>query len=734
MQMGANSAMISPVGSVGGTRAKGKRAKGERGLEEALGGVVGALRGGGEVRPGQLQMAEAVARAIGSGRHLAVRAGTGTGKSLAYLVPAVLARKRVLIATATKNLQDQLARKDLPLVHEHLGQSFEHAVLKGRSNYLCVQAIRESAASSLQGELGTDLPSREAPQRRRGEVEALLAWAATTGTGDRAELEEEPDPRLWSAFSVTAEECPGAQRCPSGGSCFVEAARARAAEADVVVVNLHLLGADLASGGEILPERDVVVVDEAHELEDVMSASLGISLSASRVRAAALSLRTALGAPSTRDAASTEPSSPGLEQRAGLAGRSWRGAPERGSSSTAIVESLLQVGEDLERVLSTEIGRRLTSTTKGPLGDVLALLESRLERAERELRRSHATDGLAPSSTKSQMTDAGAKTQADGEEGVPTPAGDGGQVFEQRRLRALTSIGHLRDDLHRIASLEEDQVAWVEGGAQPSLEVAPIDVSGLLAELLFGRGPVVLTSATLPPGLLGQLGAGEERSDELDVGSPFAYEEKALLYCAAHLPDRRRPEAEAAIHDEITALVTASSGRALVLFTSRSAMERAAEVLRSRISLPILVQGERSKVALLAEFGADPAASLFATMGFWQGVDVPGPTLSLVVIDRIPFPRPDEPLTSARRERAGPAGFRVVDLPRAASLLAQGAGRLIRSAEDRGVVAILDSRLASASYRWDLVRALPPMRRTKDRGQVEELLSSLHAEAARQGR
>ena len=245
----------------------------------ALGGVVARLPGGGDVRDGQLVMAEAVARALGEERHLVVRAGTGTGKSLAYLVPAVLSGKRVVVATATKALQDQLASKDLPQVLAGTGRRASFAVLKGRSNYLCVQRLRETEVAGSQGALGED----DAPTGTLAEeARRVAAWAARTSTGDRAELEIEPDPRLWASFSVTADECPGAFRCPSGGDCFAEAARARAAVADVVVVNLHLLGADLASDGAVLPEHDALIVDEAHELEDVLTASLGCSIGAGR--------------------------------------------------------------------------------------------------------------------------------------------------------------------------------------------------------------------------------------------------------------------------------------------------------------------------------------------------------------------------------------------------------------------------------------------------------------------
>jgi ATP-dependent DNA helicase DinG len=261
--------------------------------------------------------------------------------------------------------------------------------------------------------------------------------------------------------------------------------------------------------------------------------------------------------------------------------------------------------------------------------------------------------------------------------------------------------------------------------------VAPIDVAPTLEEQVFSKLPVILTSATVPLGLAVRLGADPGQVDELDVGSPFAYEQNALLYCAAHLPDRRKPEAEAAIVEEVAALITAAGGRTLALFTSRAAMQRVADAVRSIVSCPVIAQGEQSKAALIDTFTSQPETCLFATMGFWQGVDVPGPTLALVVIDRIPFARPDDPLAAARRDRAGDAAFRLIDLPRAAGLLAQGAGRLVRTADDRGVVAVLDSRLATASYRWDLVRALPPMRRTKVRAEAEELLRAIHSDASR---
>jgi ATP-dependent DNA helicase DinG len=275
-----------------------------------------------------------------------------------------------------------------------------------------------------------------------------------------------------------------------------------------------------------------------------------------------------------------------------------------------------------------------------------------------------------------------------------------------------------------------DEVVWVTGGDRPALHSAPLDVSTTMSAQVFSVMPVVMTSATLPRGLAARMGAPKASTVELDVGSPFAYKANGLLYCAVGLPDRRRPEAEAAIHDEIEALVLAAGGRTLALFTSRRAMTAAAEVLAGRLPWPVLVQGDVPKAALLEALSSQSAACLFATMSFWQGVDVPGPALTLVVIDRIPFPRPDDPLMAARREAAGRTGFQAVDLPRAATLLAQGAGRLIRTATDRGVVAVLDPRLATASYGPTLVKALPPMRRTRDRTEAEAFLRGIHAAAA----
>ncbi|MBI2708705.1 MAG: ATP-dependent DNA helicase [Actinobacteria bacterium] len=623
--------------------------------QRTLASVTAALAGGGEPRPGQVDMTAAVARAIADRRHLVVQAGTGTGKSLAYLVPAALAGRRVVVATATKALQDQLAGTDLPFLETALGRPLRWAVLKGRSNYVCMQRVAEIGRGESQGTLALDGLAGRAPT---AELSRLRSWAASTATGDRAELDVEPSATAWAAVSVGSRECPGADRCPSGGACFAERARARAQEADVVVVNTHLYGLHLENGRTILPDHDVVVIDEAHQLEEVVSATFGVEIGGGRFA----HLRRVVGA---------------IVDDAPLLGR------------------LEGAGSALAAALAHHVGRRLRGTYPDDVGEALGSARSLLAEVDAALR------------------------------AVPTDRSDD---VASRTRRAQRQTGALSVELDACLDVPGTHVAWVEGPAHAaSLRVAPVDVAATLADALWPHVTVVLTSATIAPGLPGRLGAPPAGVEVLDVGSPFDYAANALLYCAADLPDPRAKSYEAAMHAELVELIRAAGGRTLALFTSWRAMEAAAEAARARLDLPILTQRELPKPALVSRFRAEPETSLFATMGFWQGVDVPGASLSLVAIDRIPFPRPDEPLLQARRERARGDAFRVVDLPRAATLLAQGAGRLIRTATDRGVVAVLDPRLATqAAYRWDIVRALPPMRRTRDRAEALAELRSLH--------
>jgi ATP-dependent DNA helicase DinG len=603
-------------------------------------------------------MATAVAGALERGRHVAVQAGTGTGKTLAYLVPALVHGKPVVVATATKALQDQLAGKDLPFLTEHLGRGVEWAVLKGRSNYVCVQRLTELGPGAAGGgeQLGLDGMAERVPE---AELAEIRRWAAGTATGDRAELEREPSERAWAAVSVSSRECPGATRCPSGGVCFAEAARARAAEADVVVVNLHLYGLDLATGGMILPEHDVVVIDEAHQLEDIVSATSGLEIGGGRFSDLARKLKGVV-------------------------------------ADDQLAAGVDDAGRLLVDVLRPRRGERLRGELPDDLAGVLVVARGRLERA---LGAAKAVPDGAPEEVRT------------------------------RAVRLQQAAGALIDDVTAVGQAGPTDVVWVEGhDAAPVLRVAPLDVAGLLADALWSRRTAVLTSATLPARLGPRLGLPAGGHDALDVGSPFDYEAHALLYCAAHLPDPRQPSYTEAMLEELGGLIEAAGGRTLGLFTSFRVLDAAVEALRNRLDVPILSQRDLPKPRLVERFTADPETCLFATMGFWQGVDVPGPSLSLVAIDRIPFPRPDEPLMAARRERAGADAFSLIDLPRATTLLAQGAGRLIRSAADRGVVAVLDPRLATARYRWDVVRALPPMRRTKDPAEARAFLRDLLAQ------
>jgi ATP-dependent DNA helicase DinG len=664
-------------------------------VTDQLGRVVARLPAG-QVRDGQRTMAVAVAKCCAGTGHVAVTAGTGTGKSFAYLVPAVLSHRRVLVATATKALQDQLATKDLPIVAKglKLDRPVTWAVLKGRSNYLCRQRLDEMEQAGRQASL-LDIEPAQAGGRgstRAGSisdhVSRLVEWSSTTHSGDRAELDFEPHPTAWSAVSVGVDECPGAHRCPSGADCFTERARAQASIADVVIVNLHLLGADLRSGGAVLPEHDVLVVDEAHELEDVLAACLGVDVSPGRLRGIAVGARAVLGGAAA----------------GASAGSSRRSSRETSNESAA--DGVLNAAIRFEQALNAARDKRLPPGLGPEVGDAVQLAVSRLVELERGLRAASTNDGSGGN---------GAGAAAD---------------VGQKGLRSLLATERCRLELESCLIAGRDEVVWVTGGERLSLKSAPLDVSPILAARVFSQMPVVLTSATLPPGLAERLGAPSEDVTELDVGSPFDYRQHGLVYCAVHLPDRRRPDAESALQDELEMLVRAARGRTLGLFTSYRAMQAAAEALRPRIPWPVHVQGDLPKPALLQAFSSEEAACLFATMGFWQGVDVPGPTLSLVVIDRLPFPRPDEPLMAARREAAGAMGFRVVDLPRAATLLAQGAGRLIRTETDRGVVAVLDSRLATASYSGYLVRALPPMRRTRESAEAVKFLEGMHPPAS----
>ncbi len=490
-----------------------------------------------------------------------------------------------------------------------------------------------------------------------GALAAITSWAERSATGDRAELDDEPDPRTWAAVSMTAQECPGANHCPSGATCFAEAARAHAAEADVVVVNQHLWGLNLASDGMLLPEHDVVVIDEAHQLVDVVSATAGTELAESRFLTVARAARAVLESP----------------------------------ESITPVET---IAADWASTLTPLCGDRLPDGPTGALSDCITLAGSRVDKLLGELR------ALDPKGHAQVAT---------------------------RRERALNLASSLIADLHAVTEPSAESVLWVAGPTtRPTLCCAPIDVSGLLADTAWSTNTAVLTSATIPPGFAETVGLPSETTDELRLDSPFDFATHTLLYCPAELPPPQDKDYTDALHDELAALIDAAGGATLALFTSYRALDAAVEALRERVDVPILDQRERSKAALVAEFTRDRSTCLFATLSFFQGVDVPGDACQLVTIDRIPFPRPDDPLLSARRDAIGAAAFNTIDVPRAATLLAQAAGRLVRRADDRGVVAVLDSRLATRrSYRWALIDALPPMPRTRHRHEAEAFLAKI---------
>ncbi|BAN02733.1 ATP-dependent DNA helicase [Ilumatobacter coccineus] len=603
-----------------------------------------------EVREGQHRMARLVEDAIAGKRHLVVQAGTGTGKTLAYLVPAITTGSSVVVATATKALQDQLATKDLPFLAEHLGIDFDWAVLKGRSNYVCLQRLRE-VENPAQGEL--DLGDMAVVTK--AEIKKIAAWAADSDTGDQAELDWTPSDNAWRAVSVGSDECPGAERCPLGDPCFAEQARRRAQAADVTVVNTHLYGLNVAAEGAVLPDHDVVIFDEAHVLEDVMSDTVGVEISPGRFIALAATIRRIIDDPQ-------------------------------------LIASVAELGEGLRDALSGHIGERLPN----PLPDSIQepLNDARLKLGA-------ANDVIVSLTTKSEDA-------------------------KQRQLRAQTMTGRSIQQLDIAIEGREGYVAFVSGSRDsPRLEVAPLDVGPTMDEGVWKRRTAILTSATIPSSLATRVGMPASDVDVVDVGSPFDYESNSMLYCAIHLPNPNSPDFRAKANDELEALIRAAGGRTLALFTSYKAMDEAAEAMRSRLDNEILTQRDMPKTALVKAFADDESTCLFATAGLFQGVDVPGKTLSLVVIDRIPFPRPDDPLLSARRDLLGRSAFSEIDIPRASMMLAQAAGRLIRSATDTGVVAVMDPRLGKANYRWDIVKALPPMKRTRHRSEVEAFLRTI---------
>ncbi|MEU5947145.1 ATP-dependent DNA helicase [Micromonospora sp. NPDC047465] len=653
-------------------------------------------------------MATAIEECVQAREHLLVQAGTGTGKSLAYLTPALTVDGPVVVSTATLALQSQLVDHDLPrladAVEPVLGRRPTFAVLKGRHHYLCLARLDNSTEDEPEDTLF------DAPAARPGggtkwlgeagrlgkQIQRLRDWAEKTDTGDRDELDPGVDDQAWRLVSMPARECVGAARCPFGAECFAEASRARAREADIVVTNHSLLAVDMLAGRHIVPPHKLLIVDEAHELADRVSSAAQAELVPELIDRSAKRARPLL-------------------------------RPETADSLTA-------AGDALAVGLAEAPAGRITSGLPAALREACTLLDAATRAA---------LDGIG-------------EIKADD----PDPV---------RKQQAKAVLDELSATAQRLLEEADHDVAWVEKNdntGRRALVVAPLSVAGTLATHLYDERTVVATSATLtlggrfdtvaralgleappadPPSpaaaALAARAAG--RSDQagragatptagagpatgtpgvpatsgpgwrsLDVGSPFDYARQGILYVAAHLPRPSVSGLPDAAGEELLALVTALGGRTLGLFSSRRAAQQAAELLRARTDLPVLLQGEEALPLLVRRFREEKASCLFGVMSLWQGVDVPGDSCQLVVIDRLPFPRPDEPLAAARAaavDANGGSGFAAVSVPIAAVRLAQGVGRLIRSTGDKGVVAVLDSRLETArGYGAFLRRSLPP--------------------------
>jgi ATP-dependent DNA helicase DinG len=605
---------------------------------------------GAEERQGQIDMSHAIAESLASGRSIIVQAGTGTGKSLGYLVPAILTGETAVVATATKALQDQLNSNDLPLLQKHLDIPFTWAVVKGRSNYACLQRINERADKSAQ------LEFEETSDKINKEIDELIAWAKKTKTGDFDELPRIPSDRAKQAISVSTDECPGKNKCPVGANCFAERARDAASTANVVVVNIALYGAHIASSGNILPEHKIVIFDEAHQLESSLSDAVGIQLTNGRVSSFASSVRRVIADP-------------------------------------MVTNRLEELGLRFSGAIGPHVGNRLQRPLPPNIVENMSLIRievATLINALRELK----TDN------------------------EPT---------QQRIYRAQTQGTRLTESLDIALGSFEGYVAYVEGNEErPILRITPLHIGEVLATNVWNEHTAVLTSATVPHSMPERVGLPTEGTEVLTVDSPFDYEKNSILYCSPNFPEVKSPAYKEFLYNEMEALITAAGGRTLALFTSNAALYAAIDAMRERVSFPILGPKDYPRQTLIDMFIDDESACIFASQGFFQGVDFPGRTLSLVILDKLPFPTPTDPLLEARREAIGrDKSFGEIDLPMAATSLAQAAGRLIRTDTDRGVVAVFDSRLATAKYKWTLINAMPPMNKTRERPVVEQFLRDI---------
>ena len=656
-------------------------------VRKALEVAVAAIDG--KARTGQIEMAEAVANALIDQRHLMVQAGTGTGKSLAYLVPAIVSGKKTLIATATLALQRQLVERDLPKIvpalEKELGRDISYGIYKGVGNYICLQKLN-SDEPDPDGELLLEVSSLEKDAKR------LRAWAETPGvSGDRDEAPE-VDRRVWAASSVSGRECVGADVCNFGAKCFAANAKAKAINSDIVVSNHTLLALEVVESHPILPERDIVILDEAHEFMDRTTQAVTEELTAPRV------------------------------SRAAAMARKYKALPNK------MVDSFTHASDDFADAMDgygeimrgdTEINRKLD------------VLPEELEKAVRRVR---------------ETADAIVKFLQADDDIIDTT-----ELAERARVKG--AVNEVNVTAQKLLKGKGGQVLWYEPTFK-TLYLAPLSVSDVLRQNMLRQTPVIATSATLTVGrgfdsMAKQIGflVGSDEDIEpeegmidpsnvqmLDVGSPFDFAQQGMLYLPKNLPEPGRDGIAPEVLEHLGELIDAAGGRTLALFSSWRAVEAADIHLRKVLAerpIRIITQKRGDAVAPLVEkFASDETSVLLGTMTLWQGVDVPGASCTLVAIDRIPFPRPDDPVMSARSaevDAAGGSGFMSVSLPRAALLLAQGAGRLIRSVEDRGVVAILDSRIVTKRYGSVLLNSMPPLWRTNDGEVVRESLKRLAA-------
>jgi len=613
-----------------------------------------------EERPGQLGMALAVDSSIANKEHLVVEAGTGTGKTLAYLLPFALAGKTVVVATYTKALQDQMFASDLPRIKEYIEaeekRSFKFVQLKGWSNYLCNERVDAAKKS-------TGLQQSFFSENDRGELDKIIEWSKSTLTGDRSDIPFYIKEATWNSVSVTSKECFGKEKCLFYESCFAYKSRRDSAKADVLVTNHSLYAIDLSIGGHLIGPHDHVVIDEVHEMESSFTMAWSVYLNSGRFD--------------------------------WLASQAKRVISRKQSDAVA---KITELAKTMTKNMGDHREQWVYSGNAGAILETLELAEGRIETLNRLVSSSSSDER-----TKLRITNAGESLLED--------------VRVARRF--LTDVQPL------------SQIAWIEPNrsGKPELHIAPLDVSENLEEFLWSKKQAVLTSATIPTNLLGRLRVPLDEEKPLVIDSPFNYEKQSLLYCP-DIPDPSKENSawQEEVIAEIENLIVLAGGRTLGLFSSNSELYRITTEMRKRLEVPIFMQGEKSPKKLLSDFSKDEKSCLFGTRTFFQGVDVPGSALSMVILNRIPFPGPNEFLIKAWSQKAdvetGNFGWREVELPLGVTRVVQATGRLIRKKDDFGVVAVLDPRMTRADYAEHFSSALPNMPVTDNIDDVEVFLHS----------